>query len=511
MNRTTPINTTGISDKKQVFQTLIGNPGLIVRELNNRSFFHFLQYFWSVISSEELILNWHIEYLCNELQEVAERVGDNKPKLNDILINIPPGTTKTTIVSIMFVAWCWSRWYWMRFITASYSSPLALESSETCRDLIRSNEYRAIYPEIGIKEDKDTKSNYRVIKKTKILQGQVAQSILGGNRYTTSVGGSVTGFHAHIIIWDDPINPHEATSSTVLNSTNRWIDQVISTRKVDKKIAVTIGIMQRVNQNDPSGHLLDKQKSNLKHICLPGEIINYSDQVKPIELKKYYKDGLLDPTRLNKAVLNEMEEDLGQYGYAGQVGQKPTPPGGGMFKVDKFEIIDTLPHIDEMEQIVRYWDKAGTQGGGCFTVGCKMTKLRSGKFIIIDIKRGQWGTDERERRILNTAEFDGARTDHWIEQEPGSGGKESAESTKRNLAGHKIYADLPKGDKIYRADPYSVQVNNGNIMLLRGEWNREFINEHENFPFSTYKDQVDAASGAFSKVNGKRKARAVNK
>ncbi|MFP4018232.1 MAG: hypothetical protein ACLFUH_03195, partial [Bacteroidales bacterium] len=70
----------------------------------------------------------------------------------------------------------------------------------------------------------------------------------------------------------------------------------------------------------------------------------------------------------------------------------------------------------------------------------------------------------------------------------------------RNLAGFAVYADKPTGDKVKRADPYSVQVNNNNVYLLRGQWNKDFIDEHTFFPYSTYKDQVDAASGAFAKL-----------
>jgi len=92
----------------------------------------------------------------------------------------------------------------------------------------------------------------------------------------------------------------------------------------------------------------------------------------------------------------------------------------------------------------------------------------------------------------------------WIEQEPGSGGKESAEGTIRNLAGYVCHAEHPTGDKVHRADPYSVQVNNGAFMILNGLWNRDFIEEHRFFPFSTYKDQVDASAGAFNKLVGKK-------
>ena len=99
---------------------------------------------------------------------------------------------------------------------------------------------------------------------------------------------------------------------------------------------------------------------------------------------------------------------------------------------------------------------------------------------------------------------------YYVEQEPGSGGKESAEGTIRNMAGFSIRTDRPTGDKIHRADPYSVQVNNGNVLVYNGEWDvHAYIEEHRYFPFGTYKDQVDASSGAFNKLAGKRLARRV--
>jgi len=265
--------------------------------------------------------------------------------------------------------------------------------------------------------------------------------------------------------------------------------------------------MQRLHQNDPSGHLLEKGKENIKHICLPADISEYREQLSPLELESYYQDGLLDANRLNKAVLKELLMDLGQYGYAGQIGQKPTPPGGGMFKVANIQIVDTLPLAHQIIETFRFWDKAGTKDGGAYTAGVKISKLDNGRFLVRDVKRGQWSTEERERIIKQTAEADGLGCRIGIEQEPGSGGKESAENTIRNLAGFDIMKESPKGDKIYRADPYSVQVNEGNVMLLRGEWNREYLQELENFPFSTYKDQVDASSAGFAQLTNAKRVR----
>ena len=495
--------------KSRLIQEALKYPTRVNRELNNRFLYQFLQYFFPLVSPHKFQPNWHIEYLCKELEALAYQVAGHKPRKYDLIINVPPGSTKTITCSIMFLAWCWTKWPWMRFITASYSSALALESAEYCRDLIRSSQFQEMYPDINIKEDKDTKSNFKIVSKELGVGGRIRE-IIGGGRYSTSVGGTLTGFHGDILVVDDPLDPKRAASDIELQNANRWCEQTLSTRKTNKAVTPTIYIMQRLHQDDPSGHILAKNKENVRHICIPGEILNYADKVKPKELIKNYKNNLLDTNRLTWAVLKDLEADLGQYGYAGQIGQDPTPPEGGMFKVDNFVYITSMPHPREQIQTIRYWDKAGTEGGsGSFTVGVKMTRLIGNRWIIEDVRRGRWSSSERERIILQTAEADGRRVEIWVEQEPGSGGKESAEGTIRNLAGFVCKAERPTGDKEFRADPYSVQVNNGAFMLLTAEWNHAFIEEHRFFPFSTHKDQVDAASGAFNKLVGKKFARCL--
>lgn len=491
--------------KSERIQTALMNPYAVERELCSRSLFDFLIYFWDEVSAHEFKPNWHIEYLCQQLEELAMLVGDKKPRLNDLIINVPPGSTKTITCSIMYPVWCWTKWHWMRFITASYSGTLSLESADYSRELIRSQKFKEMYPELSIKEDKDTKSNFRIVKRV-ITDFGNPKIFPGGNRYSTSVGGTLTGFHGDILIIDDPLNPTQSASETELANANHWMEQTLPTRKTDKAMTPTILIMQRLHQNDPSGHALAKQKKNIKHISLPGECRLYADQVKPPELKDKYVDDLLDPKRMPWVVLKDLESDLGQYGYAGQIGQNPSPPGGGMFKVDMFQVLTTPPRHFEYIKSVRYWDKAGTEGGGAFTVGVKISYLKSGKWIVEDVIRGQWAAERREMIIRRTAEADGEKVYVYIEQEPGSGGLESAEGTIRNLAGYAVYADKPTGDKVFRADPYSVQVNGGNFLMLHGRWNIDFIEEHRFFPVGTYKDQVDAAAGAFNKLIKKRVA-----
>lgn len=474
-------------------------PEAVAAEQCRRSLFFFIREFWDAVSYDQPHWNWHIEVISNYLTTIAERVGRGEPKTHDLIINVPPGTTKSITCSIMFPVWCWTRWPWMRFIVSSYSQALSLEHAELSRDLVRSDRFRMLFPYLEIKQDKDTKSNFRIVERTRT--GLIKP---GGNRYSTSVGGTLTGFHGHILIVDDPLNPKEAVSELKIRTANHWMEQTLSTRKVDKALTPTILIMQRLHADDPAGHMLAKGKTNVAHICLPGEIREYASFVRPVELISNYRNDLLDSIRMPWHVLDDMKTDLGQYGYAGQIGQNPVPPGGGMFKVENFSVVDSLPSTNQLGQVVRYWDKAGTSGAGAYSCGVKMARLKSGYFIVLDVRRGQWSSDERERIIRQTAEADGTRVVVGHEQEPGSGGKESAQATIRNLAGFSTFADRPTGDKTFRADPYSVQVNNGNVQLLRAPWNDAFIGEHRFFPFSRYKDQIDAAAGAFNRLAARR-------
>lgn len=150
---------------------------------------------------------------------------------------------------------------------------------------------------------------------------------------------------------------------------------------------------------------------------------------------------------------------------------------------------------------IRYWDKAGTEGGGKYTAGVLMALAPNGQVCIEDVVRGQWSAANREPVIKQTAQADGPGVTIWIEQEPGSGGKESADSTILNLRGYTVFADRVTGDKLTRANPLAAQSQAKNVFLLAGLWNEAFLREAHAFEAkAAFKDQIDAASGAFNKL-----------
>jgi len=180
---------------------------------------------------------------------------------------------------------------------------------------------------------------------------------------------------------------------------------------------------------------------------------------------------------------------------------------GDKFDRAWFEIVRALPAGCIF---IRYWDKAGTEGGGDYSAGVLMARAPNGLYYIADVVRGQWSSARREAIIKQTAELDKQRYGNvqiWAEREGGSGGKESAENTIRNLAGFSIRTETVTGSKEVRADPFAAQAEVGNVKLLAGPWNADYLSELAAFPLGANDDQVDGSSGAFNKLAQPRKTR----
>lgn len=157
----------------------------LLASIARESFLDFCKAFIFVAIPGKVRWGFHMELICRELQEVAERIFLDLPLDHNLLFNLPPGTTKSTLVSVLFPAWLWTRMPEAQIIGVSYSNILALELSRKCRDVVKSDLYRACFPEIQIREDQDNKGFF--------------VNTLGGRRYAAGSRGTVTGFHAHVL------------------------------------------------------------------------------------------------------------------------------------------------------------------------------------------------------------------------------------------------------------------------------------------------------------------------
>jgi predicted phage terminase large subunit-like protein len=474
-----------------------------------KSFYEFFKMVWPLIVAEEMRKNWHIQYLCIQLQQVAELVFAGQPKKHDLVINISPGSSKSTIVSQAFPAWCWTRMPSFRSINGSYAYDVALKDSLACRDIVQSDWYQDHFPRIQLREDSNTK-------------GLFTNTCKGG-RLSVSVGSRVTGYHGHILTIDDPLDPEQSFSEADLKKVNRWMTNTLPSRGIARMDTPVILVQQRLAQNDPSGERIARG-DRLKHISIPAELIYDKDgklnvNVSPPDLIRHYKEGLMDPNRLSKQNLVEFRKTLGAYGYSGQYLQDPVPLDGAMFDIKQLDIKDQAP---PMVRLVMGWDKAATKGAGCYSAGVLFGLDKWGDYWVLHVERGQWTPTDRERMIKHVAQLaskgaygkllnrrpEDTYVEIVIEKEGGSGGVESTDNSIKNLTGFHARGKKVSGKKPERAWYFASQVGvKDHVKVLNREWTKEYISELRFFPHGKYLDQVDASSLAFNVIS-KQKRRA---
>lgn len=455
-------------------------PAQIRAEKCRRDFFFFVQEFWHIIIPEDPVWNWHIPYLCAELQEVVIRVKDRLPKEYDLIINIPPGTSKSTIATVMLPVWSWIIDPSIRNLTASYSSSLSTDHALKSRDIIRSSKFREYFPDIAIKPDQDNKTHYK--------------NMHGGERYVTSVGGTVTGFHAHLIVVDDPLNPRGAASEVERITANNFMDVTLSTRKVSKSVTPTILVMQRLHENDCTGNWLSKKEKKIKHICLPGEV---SEDIKPSDAIEYYEDGLLDPVRLSRDDLNGLATDLGSYGYSGQIMQTPTPSGGGIWQKWFIPVPDS-DFPDDLTHMGSDWDLAYTKNDKN-SASAFVTAGKKGEDMYIDDMGWDWLEFPKLIDYMKVR-----RAPHYIENK--ASGK-SAKQTLTNSGINAIEVNVKGGDKEARAHLVTPYAESGRIYIRESLINRLYYDSKQGilkFPKGEHDDLQDALVQSINRILGKR-------
>lgn len=447
----------------------------VERKRCKESLFEFIKSFWDVIIKEKPVFNWHIEFLCSELEILAKNVVARAKKLYDLIINIPPGTTKSTVVTIMFPVWLWTQDPTLRIITNSYSGDLSVEHASKSKDIIESDKFKTLFPEIRIRKDKSGKGAYENTKT--------------GARYSTSTGGTITGKHAHIIINDDPLNVKQSESDVMRKIANDHT-KTLASRKVNKENTPVITIMQRLHENDVTGYLLSKKSESIRHICLPAEL---SDNVFPPEVKKLYINGLLDTSRLNHSVLNEARVDLGTRGYAGQYDQNPVADGGNIIKKTWFQFTDRLSfeRLQERNPIVFFMDTAFTEKNENDPTGVIATCKIGNRIFISNATKVLKEFPELIKFIPNYVQAHGYTDDSTIRIEPKANGKSVVQQLRDTSMLNVTETESPSDSKITRLYSVSPIIESGRVVLVQEGWNDDFLDEICGFPNKMHDEYVD--------------------
>ena len=274
---------------------------------------------WKWVEPAEFVPNWHIDAICEHLEAVTK--GDIK----DLLITMPPRHSKSLIISVLWPVWEWITYPQNRWIFASYAFNLSVRDSIKRRGLIQTGWFADHFSRsFTLVKEQNSKVRFANDK--------------NGYMMASSVGGSNTGEGGERIVADDPHNVKKAESEEVRTDTVNWWNVVMSTRRNDAK-SVRVVVQQRVHEGDVAGDILER--GGYVHLNLPTEFkfsgtsackTSWTETATGKEHRwedpRLEEGELLNPIRFTAAQNERAKIDLGDYQYAAQHGQNPTPPSG---------------------------------------------------------------------------------------------------------------------------------------------------------------------------------------
>jgi predicted phage terminase large subunit-like protein len=488
------------------FALLLKRPSLLAeieQEQAKRSLREFVRQAWPIVEpATPFVPGWHIDAIIDHLESVSNG------HIRNLLINVPPRHMKSLLVSVFWPAWEWIPWPERRWLYSSYAAQLSIRDSVKNRRLIDSDWYQERWADrFALTGDQNTKGTF--------------ENDRSGYRLSTSVGGAATGEGGDRIVCDDPHNVQEAESDSVRKGTIEWYDVVMSTRVNDPRSAAKVVVMQRCHQQDLSGHLLEQ--GGWEHLCLPAEYegpgrvtsIGFSDpRTEPGEL--------LWAERFGPEELESLKRSLGSYAAAGQLQQRPSPAGGGIFKRHWFRYFQprganlppvavSLPDGTQMsvaaieapfrvDESLQSWDCTFKDlDTSDYVVGQVWERLGPA-YLLGDQVRVRMDCPATVKAVRELS----AKWPQCLAKliEDKANGSAVIQMLSTHIPG--IIPVNPEGGKIARAMAVSPLIEAGNVYLphpLYAPWVNDFIEECAAFPNGAHDDQVDAMTQALLRWN----------
>lgn len=479
-----------------------------------QTFIGFVREAWHVLEpNARYVHSWHIDAICDHLEAVTGG------RITRLLINVPPGSMKSLLVSVLWQAWEWGPrgMCSMRFLSTAFNDGPVTRDCRKCRDLILSEWYRALWPEVVL---------------TRTAEMSFANSDTGSREGVAF--GSLTSQRADRLIIDDPHSVETAESKAERDATTRKFREGALNRLNDQDRSAIVVIMQRLHEEDVSGIILSHGMDYV-HLCLPMEFEEprCETEIGFVDPRDY--DGeLLAPERFSPDAVAKLKRDLTQYAYAGQYQQRPSPRGGGILPRAGWEYWDKAlaskygrneNQFPDFEYIVASADTAYTEKterdfSALVVLGIWHDLYRRPKVMVMMVWQKRLALNDLVNEIIRTCRK--YKVDRLLIEAKASGISVAQET--RRLMGEETWAvqlvNPGAQDKTARA--YSVQhllgeeipgaprrdgivyvpcvTNDAGAMFPR-QWAEMLITQCETFPKGAHDDMVDGL------VNGLRHLR----
>lgn len=407
--------------------------------------------------------------LIEKLQAVADG------KCDRLMVQMPPGSAKSTYGSVLFPAWFMARGDGAQVIATAHTASLAHYFGGRVRQtLLRHGDA------LGVELAKAAKASSRF-------------ALSGGEEYfSTGVRGPITGRRADLIIIDDPVKSWaEAESLAARDMLFDWYRGELTARlKPGGRIVL---IMTRWHEDDLAGRLLATE-SGWRSLCLPALAEENDAMGRAV-------GEALWPELQSTVDLERRRREVGEQAFAAMYQQAPRAREAGLFRTLAVLKLAAAPDV---KMSVRAWDLAATQAGtgrrADYTVGVKLGITNEDLMVVLDVRRLQGSPAQVEATIKETAHFDGMATIISLPQDPGQAGAAQIAMLTRGLLGFKVISSPEKEAKQVRAMPAATQIDAGNLAIVAGGWNDAFLSEMREFPHGQHDDQIDALSRAVNSL-----------
>lgn len=463
------------------------------------SLYEFVEQAWSTMEPGiPFVPSWHIEVICEHLEAITSG------EIKRLLINIPPRHSKSTIVSIAFPCWEWIRSPQEKFLCASYSGALAIRDNLKARRLVTSPWYSERWGDVFcLTGDQNAKQRFENDKT--------------GYRLATSVGGTATGEGGSRLILDDAISTTDAQSDAMRSSTLEWLDMAWSTRLNNPKRDAMIEVAQRSHESDPSGHRL--KQGGWEHVCIPAEYdgIKRSTSIFVEGYDPRTKVGsLICPERFGPEEIESLKKQLGEYGVAGQLQQRPSPAKGGIIKTSHFQLWPTKWDLPAFDYILQSYDGAydddatsSNDPSACTVWGVFEERGIRGA-LLLDAWDEHLGYPDFRKKVLDDWKVVYGKNDQR------KGKKADAVLVEKKSSGLSILQDLRRANipaipynpgnasKVMRAHNIAPIVEMDVIYIPESKkepgkfvmWARPFVEQCTTFPNAEHDDYVDTFTQA---------------
>jgi predicted phage terminase large subunit-like protein len=416
---------------------------------------------------EPLVPNWHIDCICHRLAGIESGQVPNR-----LVINLPPRSLKSYLVSVALVAWMLGRNPCLRIICASYSEDLANKFSRDCRALMESRFYKRVF-RTRLNPKKSTEGEFETTRR--------------GYRLATSVGGTLTGRGGDVLIIDDSTKANDANSQVALETANEWFRNTALSRLNSQSKSLIIVTQQRLHSNDLSGTLLDRGWPSLIIPAVATEAEDY--MIADGEVYHRPAGELLQPDRDSSEAIEETKCNVGSRIFAAQYQQNPTPPDGNMIKASWLPRYQSFPPRKKFRSVVLSCDPAGKAGPRNDYTAMTVVGIDAKDLYVLHVSRGHWTVLGMQERVTALAsQWD---VTHVIVEDTSSGMgliQMLREQPRLNVIGRH-----PKDDKETRLCRHQGRFEAGRILLpIEAPWLADFENELLAFPNGRYDDQVDA-------------------